>query len=488
MAAPSRESLMHARLRASSGRLTATGRGHATAGKGSHREPCRHDRLPVSRRRLSRRGCGDRHRPPRAGGRRARPHASSTPPRAASPATPAGSIPPAAAAVASPARVHPGRRPRPHPAPRCPPGAPLPVPGETVDLAPRLGPRGYRLMRMHTRACTCSRSSCPTASPAAPSARTRAGSTSTCPSRPTTSPALEAALNAYVAAGLPVTAEWITEAELAARPEMVKTMKVKPPRRPGPGAAGPHRRRRRDHRPAALRRHPRRSTAEIGAAPHRQDREEGPREPPGQPALRRLTGAGAMRDGPMALYRRRVAEGALDADPAQRLAVEKLQLLAMRLADYNPAKPKRVGTRLLRLGPRPARGEGRPRPLPLRRGRPRQVDADGPVLRDRPGHPEAPRPFPRLHAGGPRAASPPPAPEGVERPGPPGRRRRRRRRDAALLRRDADHRHHRRHAGRPPVRAAVRARRRRRHHLEPRPGRALQGRAEPQRCSCRSSP
>ncbi|HRO11177.1 cell division protein ZapE [Amaricoccus sp.] len=45
----------------------------------------------------------------------------------------------------------------------------------------------------------------------------------------------------------------------------------------------------------------------------------------------------------MALYRRRVAEGEIDADPAQRLAVEKLQLLAMRLADYNPAKPKRVG-------------------------------------------------------------------------------------------------------------------------------------------------
>ena len=45
----------------------------------------------------------------------------------------------------------------------------------------------------------------------------------------------------------------------------------------------------------------------------------------------------------MAVYRRKVAEGALDADPAQRLAVEKLQLLAMRLADYNPARPKRVG-------------------------------------------------------------------------------------------------------------------------------------------------
>lgn len=47
--------------------------------------------------------------------------------------------------------------------------------------------------------------------------------------------------------------------------------------------------------------------------------------------------------GPMALYRRRVADGSLDADPAQRLAVEKLQLLAMRLADYHPARPKRVG-------------------------------------------------------------------------------------------------------------------------------------------------
>lgn len=40
---------------------------------------------------------------------------------------------------------------------------------------------------------------------------------------------LEASLNALVAAGLPVSAEWITEEELAARPEMVKTMKVKPP-------------------------------------------------------------------------------------------------------------------------------------------------------------------------------------------------------------------------------------------------------------------
>lgn len=45
----------------------------------------------------------------------------------------------------------------------------------------------------------------------------------------------------------------------------------------------------------------------------------------------------------MALWRARVAAGDISADPAQRRAVEVLQLLHMRLADYNPAKPKRVG-------------------------------------------------------------------------------------------------------------------------------------------------
>ena len=41
--------------------------------------------------------------------------------------------------------------------------------------------------------------------------------------------ALEAALNALVAADHAVTTEWITDEELLARPEMVKTMAVKPP-------------------------------------------------------------------------------------------------------------------------------------------------------------------------------------------------------------------------------------------------------------------
>ena len=41
--------------------------------------------------------------------------------------------------------------------------------------------------------------------------------------------ALETALNALVAADHPVTTEWITADELMSRPEMVKTMAVKPP-------------------------------------------------------------------------------------------------------------------------------------------------------------------------------------------------------------------------------------------------------------------
>ncbi|PZQ52668.1 MAG: cell division protein ZapE [Rhodovulum sulfidophilum] len=52
----------------------------------------------------------------------------------------------------------------------------------------------------------------------------------------------------------------------------------------------------------------------------------------------------------MALYRARVAAGTLEADSAQRLAVEKLQLLWMRLVGYNPTKPKRVGLGLFGWG------------------------------------------------------------------------------------------------------------------------------------------
>ncbi len=50
-----------------------------------------------------------------------------------------------------------------------------------------------------------------------------------------------------------------------------------------------------------------------------------------------------MPQGPLFKYRALIAEGELRDDAAQRLAVEKLQLLHRRLEGYNPAKPSRFG-------------------------------------------------------------------------------------------------------------------------------------------------
>lgn len=49
------------------------------------------------------------------------------------------------------------------------------------------------------------------------------------PEAPADKDALEAALNELIARDMAVTDEWITDAELAAKPEMVKTMSVMPP-------------------------------------------------------------------------------------------------------------------------------------------------------------------------------------------------------------------------------------------------------------------
>jgi misacylated tRNA(Ala) deacylase len=49
------------------------------------------------------------------------------------------------------------------------------------------------------------------------------------PEAPEDREALERALNELIAGDHPVTTEWITDAELAANPDMVKTMAVKPP-------------------------------------------------------------------------------------------------------------------------------------------------------------------------------------------------------------------------------------------------------------------
>ncbi len=57
-----------------------------------------------------------------------------------------------------------------------------------------------------------------------------------------------------------------------------------------------------------------------------------------------------MPEGILKAYRERVASGRLREDTAQRLAVEKLQLLHMRLKDYNPVRPKKVGLALFGWG------------------------------------------------------------------------------------------------------------------------------------------
>ncbi|WP_420858644.1 alanyl-tRNA editing protein [Marivivens marinus] len=53
------------------------------------------------------------------------------------------------------------------------------------------------------------------------------------PDAPEDKEALEAALNGLIGRDLPVTDEWITEAELDANPGLVKTMSVQPPRGAG---------------------------------------------------------------------------------------------------------------------------------------------------------------------------------------------------------------------------------------------------------------
>jgi cell division protein ZapE len=57
-----------------------------------------------------------------------------------------------------------------------------------------------------------------------------------------------------------------------------------------------------------------------------------------------------MPQGPLFKYRALIASGELRDDAAQRLAVEKLQLLHRRLQGYNPAKPSRFGLGLFGWG------------------------------------------------------------------------------------------------------------------------------------------
>ena len=72
-----------------------------------------------------------------------------------------------------------------------------------------------------------------------------------------------------------------------------------------------------------------------------------------------------MSDGPMSRYRALVAEGTLNADPDQLLAVETLQLLHQRLQGYSPATKRRVSRGILGFGRRAGREEPAPKGLYL---------------------------------------------------------------------------------------------------------------------------
>ena len=124
-------------------------------------------------------------------------------------------------------------------------------------------------------------------------------------------------------------------------------------------------------------------------------------------------------------------------------------------------------------------------PLRLRRGRPRQDHADGPVLRDQrrsraSGACISTNSWPTCTSAFTSIRQEIKNGEANERRSDPAHRRGDRRgKLAALLRRIPRHRHRRRHDPRPAVHAAVRARRRGGGDLERAAGRALQGRAQP---------
>lgn len=106
-------------------------------------------------------------------------------------------------------------------------GAPALAPGEAVTLELDWD-RRYRLMRMHTALHLLSVVfPFPVTGGAVGEDKGRLDFDM--PEVPADLPALEARLNAMVAGGHAVSAEWITDEEMAANPGLVKTMKVKPP-------------------------------------------------------------------------------------------------------------------------------------------------------------------------------------------------------------------------------------------------------------------
>ena len=107
------------------------------------------------------------------------------------------------------------------------PGADLPEPG--VEVTPEIDwERRYRLMRMHS----CLHLLCAVVPGAVTGGQVSDGRGRLdfdVPGSSLDREAIAARLNALIAAGHPVSPRWIADAELASRPELVRTMSVKPP-------------------------------------------------------------------------------------------------------------------------------------------------------------------------------------------------------------------------------------------------------------------
>src|ERR1700731_1752559 len=107
------------------------------------------------------------------------------------------------------------------------PGTPLPSPGTAVT-AEIDWERRYRLMRMHS----CLHLLCAVVPGAVTGGQVSDGRGRLdfdVPGSSLDRDAIAAQLNALIAAGHEVTPRWITDEELQARPELVRTMSVKPP-------------------------------------------------------------------------------------------------------------------------------------------------------------------------------------------------------------------------------------------------------------------
>lgn len=108
-----------------------------------------------------------------------------------------------------------------------PEGAALPAPGTPVELALDWE-RRYRHMRMHTALhllCVA----VPGDVTGGQIGAERSRLDFNLPGDALDAASITARLNELVAAALPIATEWITDEEMAARPELVRTMSVKPP-------------------------------------------------------------------------------------------------------------------------------------------------------------------------------------------------------------------------------------------------------------------